>query len=381
MKRFGGLWNQICDYENLVFAHQCAQEDKKYYREVKMVNSDVEHYVGLIQQSLITKTYKITANDYSVSEIKDKGKVRELWKLPYYPHRIIQWAIMLQIEKIFMRTFCDHTCASIKLKGGNHAYKLMMKYMKDRENSKYCLKLDVSKFYPNINHKVLKQLLRKKFKDNDLLELLDMIIDSFPGEIGLPIGSYLSQFLANFYLSYFDHWLKEELHVKRIIRYMDDIVVFGPDTNYLRGILDKLSHYLVDSLHLKLKDNWQIFLTNARGVDFVGYRFFFGYVLLRKSTCIKLKKHMEHIRQKQTNHKLINRTEFCRINSYVGWLLRCNSWRLYEKYVEPVLPSAILYHRQIIHKRTNPATRGASCRRYQRHLSKMKQRIAKEVAP
>lgn len=379
MKRFNNLWNDICTTENLLCAHHCAQEDKKYYKEVKMVNRDPDHYIEEIRQSLVNKTYKITAEDYEVSEIRDKGKIRELWKLSYYPHRIIQWAIMLKIERIFMSTFCDHTCASIKDKGGSHAYKLMRKFMKDKENSKYCLKLDVSKFYPNINHAVLKQLLRKKFKDADLLELLDMIIDSYPGEIGLPIGSYLSQFLANYYLSYFDHWLKEELRVKRIIRYMDDIVVFGPNKEYLRWVLDNINQYLTGRLHLKIKDNWQIFPTNIRGVDFIGYRFFHDYVLLRKSTCIKLKNRTEFLKRKQAQNKIINLSEFCRINSYMGWLLRCNSWRLYEKYLEPLIPSLILYHRCVIHKGKPIEIKKRVCRKYSKHLYKMKFRIAKEV--
>lgn len=379
MKRFGNLWSKICEYENLVVAHECAQQDKKFYKEVKMVNKNPEHYLKEIQQMLVNKTYRITADDYEISEIADRGKVRELRKLSYYPHRIIQWAVMLQVEKIFMDTFCDHTCASIKNKGGKHAYYLVRKFMKDKDNSRYCLKMDISKFYPNIDHNMLKQLLRKKFKDADLLELLNMVIDSHPGEIGLPIGSYLSQFLANYYLAYFDHWLKEKLQVKMVIRYMDDIVILGPTTKYLRGVLNKLTQYLDQKLHLKVKENWQIFPTDIRGIDFLGYRFFYDYVLLRKSTCNKFKKHMNCIQHKQEVNKLINRTEFCRVNSYIGWLFRCNSWRLFEKYIEPILPSLILYHRQIIHKTTNPEMRKISCRRYQRHLYKMKQQIAKEV--
>ena len=379
MKRFGNLWSKICEKDNLLFAHECAQKDKKYYREVKMVNRDLEHYIEAIHQSLVNKTYKITADDYEVSEIEDKGKVRELWKLSYYPHRIIQWAIMLQLENIFMKTFCDHTCASLKGRGGNHAYNLVRKYMKDRKNTQYCLKMDISKFYPNINHSVLKQLLRKKFKDRDLLEMLDMVIDSYPGEIGLPIGSYLSQFLANFYLAYFDHWLKEDMGVKMVVRYMDDIVIFGPTTRYLRSILDDLTQYLQDKLHLKVKNNWQIFPTDIRGVDFIGYRFFFDYVLLRKTTAKKLKKKLIAMKVKQDQKKLINRTEFCMANSYIGWILKCNSWRLFTKYIEPIIPSLTLYHGVIIHKNSPASVKTAACAVYRKHLEGIRQQIAKEV--
>jgi hypothetical protein len=115
------------------------------------------------------------------------------------------------------------------------------KYLKDIEGTKYCLKIDIKKFFPNINHNILKKLLRRKIKDNDLLWLLDEIIDSIDGDIGVPIGNYLSQYFANFYLAYFDHWLKEEKKVRYVIRYMDDIVcltsikrVFTPTTKRYR---------------------------------------------------------------------------------------------------------------------------------------------------
>lgn len=203
MKRYGNIFEKIYEMDNLREAHKNAREDKLFYKEVKMVDSNPDYYLGLIHDMLKNKQYRVS--DYDISTINDKGKERELMKLPYFPDRIIQWAIMLQIEKVFMQVFCSHTCASIKDRGIGKASKLLDKYMSNKLDSQNCLKIDVKKFYPNINHRILKRLLRKKFKDKDLLELLDMIIDSYPGERGVPIGSYLSQFLANFYLAYFDH--------------------------------------------------------------------------------------------------------------------------------------------------------------------------------
>lgn len=375
MKRYGNIYPRIYDMDNLKLAHESAKQDKNFYKEVRMVESDPEYFLTAIQQALQNKTYRVNPEDYEVSEINDKGKTRELWKLPYYPHRIIQWAIMLQLEPIFNKVFCNHTCASLKGKGLKHASRLMDKYMKDRFNSRYCLKIDISKFYPNIDHTTLKRMLRRKFKDKDLLELLDMIIDSYPGEKGVPIGSYLSQFLANFYLAYFDHWLKETMKVKRVIRYMDDIVIFHCSKQYLHWLLIKMRLYLTE-LKLTIKANWQVFPTGVRGVDFVGYRFFFGYRLLRKTTCKKFKKKMLAIKAKQDAGQLINFREFCSANSYVGWLIWCDSWRLYSKYVQPIIPSLTRYYWEVIKRDAQPAKRVVSFRRYKRKLLKKKGRIA-----
>ncbi len=203
MKRQGGIFPKIYEMDNLREAHRNARKDKLFYKEVKMVDSNPDYYFGQIQEMLKNKTYEVS--EYTVSVISDKGKERELRKLPYFPDRIIQWAIMLQIEHVFHEVFTNFTCASLRNRGIHAATRLLDKFMKDEVGTVYCLKIDINKFYPNINHELLKGLLRKKFKDADLLELLDSIIDSIPEEAGVPIGSYLSQYLANFYLAYFDH--------------------------------------------------------------------------------------------------------------------------------------------------------------------------------
>ena len=111
MKRYGHIFEKICSMENLQLAHKNARKDKTYYREVKMVDEDPDKYLGAIQDMLLKKEYVVS--EYQVSIINDTGKERELMKLPYYPDRIIQWAIMLQVEPIFRKPFCGHTCASL----------------------------------------------------------------------------------------------------------------------------------------------------------------------------------------------------------------------------------------------------------------------------
>lgn len=374
MKRYGNIFAKIYDMENLKLAHQNARKDKLFYKEVKMVDSNPEYYLKKIQEMLINKTY--TVSEYDISVINDKGKERELMKLPYYPDRIIQWAIMLQIEPIFMQVFCTHTCASIVDRGIKKAAHLVEKYMKNTEETRYCLKIDISKFYPNINHVILKRMLRRKFKDKDLLELLDAIIDSYPGEKGVPIGSYLSQYLANFYLAYFDHWMKEKMHIKMIVRYMDDVVIFHRSKEFLHKLFVKMNNYLNNELILNIKPNYQIFPTEVRGVDFVGYRFFHRFKLLRKSTCKKFKNRLLQIRDKQDARRMINYSEWCSANSYIGWLIWCDSWRLYEKYIEPILPSLYRYYQSVIKKDATPKATVVAFNRYKNKILKKKGRIA-----
>lgn len=330
MKRYGNIYEKICDMDNLRLAHRNARKDKASYRAVKMVDSNPDYYLAQIRRMLLNKTYKVSK--YTKQIIYDKGKERELMKLPYYPDRIIQWAIMLQLEPIFCKVFTNFTCASLKHRGIHKASKLVRGYLRDREGTQFALQIDVRKFYPNINHEILKSLLRRKFKDNDLLELLDLIIDSIPGDIGVPIGSYLSQYLANYYLAYFDHWLKEEAGVKYIVRYMDDITIIGDSKAYLHKLRRQMDRYLKEHLKLSLKGNWQVYQTDVRGIDFVGYRHFHDYTLLRKSTCKSFKRKMLKIHRTQT----VTENLWCSANSYMGWLKWCDSYRLIQKYITPI---------------------------------------------
>ena len=334
MKRYGRIFPKICTMENLKEAHRNARKDKTFYREVKMVDSDPDFYLGQIQEMLMNRTYEVS--EYEVSIISDKGKEREIMKLPYFPDRIIQWAIMLQIEEVFHKVFTDFTCASIKKRGIHKAMSLVDKYMKDEAGTMYCLKIDINKFYPSINHEILKNLLRKKFKDKALLELLDKIIDSVPEGKGVPIGSYLSQYLANFYLAYFDHWLKEEMKVSYVVRYMDDIVILHHSKDFLHWLKRQMDNYLWENLKLTIKDNWQVFPTGIRGIDFVGYRHFYGFKLLRKTTCKRFKKKMIAIKRKCDAGKKMTYKEWCCANSYYGWLKWCNGYRLTQKYLTPI---------------------------------------------
>lgn len=339
MKRFWNLYEGMWTMENLTLAHKMARKDKKLYKEVQMVDSNPEYRLWKIRKLMLEWNYHISPSDYSVSVIRDKTKQRELWKLKYYPHRIIQRAIMLKLEPVFNKVFCNHVCASIKGRGWKQVMDLTKKYLEDEVNSRYCLKIDVKKFYPNINHRVLKRLLRKKFKDKKLLELLDMIIDSFPWRKGLPIWSYISQFLANYYLAYFDHFIKEDLRCKRVVRYMDDIIILDRDKKHLRYVLKRIRKYLWGYLCLQVKENRQIFPVEKRWIDFVGYRYFHKYILLRKSTCLKMKRKVRKLLNGFTSRRNV-----CWMISYMWWLSKCNSYRLWEKYVNDVIPSLVYYY-------------------------------------
>lgn len=276
MKRINNLYSKIYDIDNLNLADKKARKGKLKQNSIKEFDKNREENLKLLQQSIINKTYK--TSEYKVFKIYEP-KEREIFKLPYFPDRLLHHAIMNVMEPIFISTFTKDTFSCIKKRGIHGAANAVKKSLKNKIETKYCLKLDIKKFYPNINHEILQQLIRKKIKDKDLLFLLDEIIFSCKG---LPIGNYLSQFFANFYLTYFDHWIKEDKKVKYYFRYADDIVILSDSKEFLHEILFQIKKYLNENLKLTVKENYQIFPIEKRGIDFVGYKFYHSHILLRK---------------------------------------------------------------------------------------------------
>jgi len=315
MKRIGNLYNKICDIDNLILADKKARIGKSKNKDVIEFDKNYDNNILNLNQILLNNNYN--TSEYKIFTIFDP-KEREIYKLPYYPDRIVHHAIMNILEPIFVSTFTKDTYNCIKNRGIHKGLNSLNKALKNKEETQYCLKLDIKKFYPNIDNDILKELLLKKFKDKNLLSLLSNIIDSCKGQ---PIGNYLSQYFANFYLSYFDHWIKETLKVKYYFRYCDDLVILGSNKQELHRILHLIEQYLNVNLKLKIKSNYQIFPVKSRGIDFLGYKSYHTHILLRKS--IKLR--FIRMIRKNNNKKSIA--------SYNGWLSHCNSINLKNKYL------------------------------------------------
>lgn len=188
------------------------------------------------------------------------------------------------------------------------------------------MKIDVKKFYPTIDHEILKNVIRRKIKDPELLALLDEIIDSVPDGAGVPIGNYLSQFFANLYLTELDHLLKESCRVKYYYRFADDIVVLGSDKETLRGILVFINHYLFSERNLRIKSNFQIFPVESRGIDFVGYVTRHEYALARKKNKKALCRKVAEYRKQGLSEEQIR----LKTASRVGFMIHANTNHLLQ---------------------------------------------------
>jgi RNA-directed DNA polymerase len=315
MKRIGNLYQRICTLENIELADQIARRGKKWRSSIIAFDRNREENLSDLQLQLLYKTYR--TSEYTTFKVYEP-KERIVYRLPYFPDRIAHHAIMNIMEPLFASWFTVDSYSSIKGKGVHAAAIAIRNALRDEEGTRYCLKMDITKFYPSVDHSILKAALGRKIKDKDLLWLLSEIINSASG---LPIGNYPSQYLANFYLTPFDHWVKQKQQIKYYFRYADDLVFLSRSKEQLHELREEIQDFMAARLNLLIKPNYQVFPVGSRSIDFVGYRFYHTHTLLRKS----IKQNFARMLKFKNNPESTA--------AYWGWAKHCNSNHLMKKFL------------------------------------------------
>lgn len=336
MKRYGNLYAQIYDIENLRVAYENARRGKTKTRPVIQVDKNPNCYLLKIQQILEDECF--INSEYNTFELIERGKHRIIHALPFFPDRIIHHAIVQVLGPIWIKTFIRDSYSSIPGRGVHDGVRRIKQIMPSCKGW-YALKCDIKKFYPSIDHDTLKAIIKAKIKDPSVLKILDTIIDS---EAGVPIGNYLSQYFGNVVLNPFDHWIKEDKGIKYYFRYCDDFVLLHPSKEKLHELRKEITEYL-RRLELTVKENWQVFPIEARGVDFMGYRFWPSKTLVRKKTIQRFKERLK------TKRMTLNEAVRLRhvIGSFYGWLRYADTGRIINEYVLPAKSRVRSYIREL----------------------------------
>jgi len=325
MKRYGNLFERIVDIENIKLAHKQARRGKAFYSEVKMVDADIEYYAREIQKALVNQTF--TTSEYEVQERFDGRKMRTIYKLPYYPDRIVQHALLNVTEPVLTASLIRDTYQSIRGRGTSDAVRRVKKVIRSESCPRYALKIDVAKFYPSVDNAIMKRLIRRKIKCPKTLWLFDDILDSMPG---LPIGNFTSQILGNVYLAGFDWQVKQHLKPAGYFRYCDDMVFMSDSTSELMAYKRWATQALGD-LRLSIKPSWNIYDIHKQGVDFVGYVFKPDQTRLRNSIKTKFTRACKELKWLP-----VTDSNLSRLMAYKGWVKSCNGKKLWRKHTQPI---------------------------------------------
>lgn len=327
MKRVGNLYEKICSKDNILAAIDLAAKHKHRRKNVIKVLADRERYTTEISAMLTSKAY--IPSPYKTQTITDNpsGKERIIHIPRFCPDQVIHWALMIQIKPLIMRGMYAHTCGSVPGRGQSHGQRYLRRWLdSDHKGTKYCLKLDISKFYHNIDHDLLMAKLKKIIKCPDTLNLIRLILNSV--DSGLPIGNYTSQWLSNFFLQDLDHYIKQKLGAKYYIRYVDDLVILGPNKKKLHEIRRQIDECLRENL-LTMKGDWQVFPVKVRPIDFLGFKFYRDKTTLRSRNALRIRRRVSKVARKPA----VSNKDACAIISYLGLANRCNSIYYKNKYI------------------------------------------------
>lgn len=342
MKRHGNLWPQVIDFNNLLDAAGKAQRGKRYRENVLYFNSRLADELLRLQDELETKTYQ--PGEYKTFQIVEPKK--RLISAAPYRDRVVHHALCNVIGPIFERMFIRDTYAN---RAGYGTHRALRRFTGFARSSRYALQCDIRKYFPSIDHEILKTILRRKIKCADTLWLIETIIDAsneqeeravfFPGDElwtpherrrGLPIGNLTSQFFANVYLDGLDRFVKERLLAAKYVRYVDDFALFGDDRDQLAEWRRRIEEYLA-SLRLQIHPvKSQLFETRL-GVSFVGYHVLPEKIRVRNDNLRRARKRLKGMQTAyRRGEKSLNEITQS-LRSWIAHLEHGDTWRLRER--------------------------------------------------
>jgi retron-type reverse transcriptase len=342
MKSHSGLFETIVSFKNLLNAAHKAQKGKRTNEDTARFNVNLEKELWTLHRQLEDRTYR--PGSYQAFYIHEP-KRRMISAAPYRD-RVVHHALCNVIEPLFEKTFIFDSYANRKGKG---THKAVLRYQAFSRGDRYVLKCDIRKYFPSIDHQILKNEIRTKIEDPGALWLIEMIIDNsnaqeeplnyFPGDSlltpverrkGLPIGNLTSQFFANVYLNRFDHFIKENLRCKHYVRYVDDFAVFHGDKAFLRHVKSEASRYL---------EEWRLALHPEKskvhpvdtGLEFLGHRVFPRHKLLKKRNVVLFRRKLKRLQTAYAKENVDWEYVKCRIQAWNAHAAFSDTYRLRKK--------------------------------------------------
>lgn len=326
MRSYNNLYEKIISEDNIKLAIQNGAKGKMRRRKIKRALQNIDDYVPRVKT--VAENFK--SPEHTPVIIKDGHKKVRTIIVPTMYELFIQHMLMNVLKPILSKSFYYHSYGSVPKKGRYRAKQTLERHI--RKEYKYCLQMDIRKFYENIPHDKLMEKLARIIHDEKTISLIAEIINTT--DKGLPLGFYTSQWFANYYLTELDHLIKEELKAPFYIRYMDDMIILSNNKRKLHRYRRKISSEL-SKLGLELKSNYQIYkIDNDNSICFLGFRFYKNRTTLDKKTLYRLTRKVRRLSKKK------------RITAYdarqtVGQICNLKKVDCYQAYLRWVKPYVI----------------------------------------
>lgn len=311
-------FEDIISLENLLEAWKEFIRGKKNKRDVQDFQLNLMDNILELHRNL--KSLRYNHDGYKAFKINDP-KPRNIHKASVRD-RLLHRAIYKILYPFFDRTFISDSFSCRNDKGThkalNHFRSFAYKVSKNKTKTCWILKCDIRKFFENINHNILIDILKRYIPDKNIIWLLEKVIRSFTSKpnTGLPLGNLTSQLLVNIYMNELDQFVKHKLKIKYYIRYADDFVILSVDKNRLENQIEPIKNFLSDRLKLETHPNKVFIKTLASGIDFLGWVHFPDHRTLRTATKRRMFRRLKESQTPET------------INSYLGLIKYGNALKI-----------------------------------------------------
>lgn len=348
MNRQGNLWPELTSYSNLFRSAHKAARRKRSWPNVAQFLFQLEPEICRLQDELRQRTY--TPGEYRTFQIQEP-KPRLISAAPFRD-RVVHHALCAVLEPIFERTFIHDSYACRRGKGTHAAVDRFTHFAR---RYRYVLKCDIRKFFPSIDHEVLKAQVARKIKDPDVLWLVNRLIDGsnpqepvlmwFPGDDllsplehrrGLPLGNQTSQFFANVFLNPFDHFVMEELRAPAYLRYVDDFALFSNDKRWLADAKNRCRDAL-GRRRLMLHPLKSHVSPVATGTRFLGYRVFPDHRLLVRDNVRRFRRRLKMLQKRFADSEMQLAEIGPRIVSWIAHAAHADTFRLRRRLFEDIV--------------------------------------------
>jgi retron-type reverse transcriptase len=335
------LFDHVISLENLFHAWQEFKRGKTGKFDVQEFAFNIEDNIFKLHYELKQKTWR--PDPYISFYVRDP-KLRHIHKATIFD-RTFNQALFRVLYQIFDKTFITDSYSCREEKGTHKGVLKLQGYIQkithNYHKPAYALKCDVRKFFDNIDHDILFDLIKERVCDPDVLSIINLIIKSFktnPNK-GLPLGNVTSQLFANIYLNELDQFVKHVLKVKYYLRYCDDFIILENDSELLQVYIHKIAIFLKERLRLQLHPNKITMRKCTQGIDFLGYVVLLNHITLRTKTKKRIFKKVRFL-WKQLDKNLISREIFDQtIQSYLGVLAHCNGYKIQQEIAKIIIDS------------------------------------------
>ncbi|TGX97725.1 hypothetical protein E5357_11720 [Hominisplanchenecus murintestinalis] len=351
VKQYKYLYRKMLDENIIRKAYKKLRKGKTKRKEIQQIDADLDNEVTAMRRMIEnTKPPDVPVEHPKLAYrpkrrtpklIKEKGKLRKIF-MPEIHEQWLHHIIVLILEPIITATAYPYSCGSFPKRGAHYGKKALLKIIRKGKNIRNFAKIDIRHFYDSIRLNILMRELRIRIKDELFLYIVELCLQGF--KKGIPLGFYISQWLANYLLEPLDRFITEKLGIKNLIRYMDDIVMGDDNKKKLHKAIAEIRQFIGRRFRLKLKKNYQVFKFNfqkkngkviGRVIDFMGFLFFRNRTTMRKAIMLSATRLAKKLARAKEAGRGYFKKHLEAMLSYIGWFSCTDTYDAYQDYIKP----------------------------------------------